>query len=120
MKKKLFPVAFLMIFTVTGVFAHEHAQLMLRSTTSNKIYFAKINPGGYFEFPMVKPGTYTFSLIAPKAFFEVKTESAITLENLVWNTVGSKAARITNMTLPVITITSDMLAAAAPSDIKER
>jgi hypothetical protein len=100
--------------------AKEHAALMLKSTSTKRVYYARPGINGAFKFHNVKPGTYILSLIAPKDFFTSNSVKPILLQNLVWNTVGYKAVSVTNMTLPDIVVTKEQMTSPVPSSEKGR
>jgi hypothetical protein len=110
------------LFLPISLQAREHPMLMLKSTTTKKVYLVKPNMNGTFTFQSVKPGTYSLSIIATKPFFDAKLNdtASIVLSDLEWWTAGNKAAKTTFMTLPSMTITSAMFAKTVPSDIKSR
>jgi hypothetical protein len=128
MKQKLYAASYLftlwVLLSPAIIYAKEHATLMLRSTTSKRNYIAQMNPVTKgFKFSNVKPGTYTLYLIAPGEFFAATSGPAnppIIVQNMVWTTSGNKAMNVVNMTLPSITITSEMLAKPIPSGVKDR
>jgi len=99
-----------MLFLPLVLFAH--GSLVLMSTTSEKCYCAKIKPDGSFTFENVNPGTYTLTIVGPKDYFTAKADessSEMTVENVRWASTETGARSISNMIIPVIPVTPDML-----------
>ena len=124
MKRNLIFLSFLLIsallLTPASGARQEHVRLVLKN--AKHTFTATLNPAGYFVFSGVKPGTYQFSLVAPKNFFDANTDITmpITFHNMVWNSVGYKSAYVTNMTLPDIVLTGASLTKPVPSNMKDR
>jgi hypothetical protein len=111
-------------FTFTlPLIAKEHPRLVLKSTTTKRVYYTKINIDGTFNFVNVQPGTYTFSLVGTKDYFAKAAEMNLPLlfQNMVWTNAGFKtAAYVKNMELPDLSITTAMLANPTISNEKKR